>query len=88
MFNIKSQKAGNDIVNIGSDINIKNQKILQNRKDILIEGEIHTNGKVLWINSEDKCEVRINNLNKLKGMESIKCRICKDGGFIDITIEK
>lgn len=88
MFNIGKQTAGNDIVNVASEIKIKKQEIMRKRNDILIEGEAHTNGKVLWINSEEKCEVRINRLNNLKGMNSIKCRICKDGGLIDITIEE
>ena len=46
-----------------------------------------SDGKTLWVNSGTKCVLRINGLDKLKGMESIKSKVCVSlGGMSDITV--
>ncbi len=52
------------------------------------EGEIHTDSKTLWVNSDKGCEVRINHLELLDGLNSVKCRIVQSEILLDITLEK
>lgn len=54
--------------------------------DLREDGEISTNGKVIWVNTKDGCIIRINCLEKLleKGKVDVKINT-KD--MIDISIE-
>lgn len=63
------------------------EKSLKAKSNNMLIGEVHTDGKTLWVNSEEKCEVRINKLSKLNGMTPVNCLISKLGGLIDTTLE-
>ena len=54
--------------------------------DLREDGEISTNGKVIWVNTKDGCIIRINCLEELfeKGKVDVKIDT-KD--MIDISIE-
>ncbi len=57
------------------------------KSDYVREGEIHASNHVLWVNS-DHCEVRINNIEQLDGMNPVKVLITQNGGLPDIILEK
>lgn len=49
----------------------------------VIDVVAHTNGKVIWVNSDVRNEVRICSLDKLKGMKPIKALLSEQEGSVD-----
>lgn len=47
----------------------------------------YTDDKTLWVNSGEKCVVRICGLDNLKGMTSVKAKVSTSlGGMTDVSI--